>query len=97
MDFALTREQVAFRDAVRLCWAGGRGRYRDADWHQLLRFADRWEVPRLPVRGEDLVGRGIKPGPEVGRLLTALEDWWVANDFAPGREALLARLDALAH
>ena len=88
---------VAFRDAVRLCWAGGRGGHRDADWHELLRFADGWEVPRLPVRGEDLVGRGIKPGPEVGRLLTALEDWWVANDFVPGREALLARLDGLAH
>ena len=88
---------AAFRDAVRLCWAGGRGRHRDGDWHDLLRFADGWEVPRLPVRGEDLVGRGIKPGPEVGRLLTALEDWWVANDFSPGREALLTRLDALTH
>jgi poly(A) polymerase len=61
----------------------------------LLVFADDWEVPHLPVRGEDLVKRGIAPGPEIGQLLTALEDWWVANDFAPDREALLDRLDTL--
>ncbi len=85
----------AFRDAVRLDWAGGRGRYRDADWHVLACFADHWQAPGLPVRGEDLVQHGIRPGPEIGRLLSALEDWWVANDFTPDREALLARLDAL--
>ena len=86
---------AAFRDAVRLTWAGARGRWRDADWHALASFADHWQAPGLPVRGEDLVKRGIAPGPEIGQLLTALEDWWVANDFAPDREALLGRLDTL--
>lgn len=86
---------MAFGDAVRLIWAGSRGRFRDEEWRELLVFADSWQAPRLPVRGEDLVQRGIAPGPEIGRLLAALEDWWVANDFAPDREALLARLDAL--
>jgi len=86
---------AAFRDAARLAWAGNRGRWRDADWYALATFADHWQAPGLPVRGEDLVKRGIAPGPEIGRLLAALEDWWVANDFAPDREALLSRLDAL--
>jgi len=86
---------TAFRDAVRLIWAGSRGRFGDEDWREFLVFADNWPVPRLPVRGEDLVKRGIAPGPEIGRLLTALEDWWVANDFTPDRKALLSRLDGL--
>jgi poly(A) polymerase len=60
-----------------------------------VNLADEWTPPRLPVKGEDLVAHGIEPGPEIGRLLTALEDWWVASDFAPGREALLARLKVL--
>ncbi len=85
----------AFRDTVRLCWAGRRGRLRDADWRALLDFAGNWPLPRLPVKGADLVKRGIGPGPEVGRLLQALEDWWVANDFAPDRAALLERLERL--
>ena len=85
----------AFRDAVRLQWAGRRGRFGDDQWRDFLVFADTWPIPRLPVKGEDLVKRGIKPGPEVGRLLLALEDWWVANDFTPDRAALLDRLAKL--
>jgi poly(A) polymerase len=86
----------AFRDAVRLAWAGRHGRHADAEWRALLAFAETWRPPRLPVKGEDLVALGITPGPRVGKLLGALEDWWVASDFAPGRKALLARLDILA-
>jgi poly(A) polymerase len=86
----------AFRDAVRLAWAGRHGRHIDGEWRALLAFAESWKPPRLPVKGEDLVARGIAPGPRVGKLLGALEDWWVASDFAPRRKALLARLDILA-
>ncbi len=85
----------AFRDAVRLEWAGRRGRFGDGQWRDFLVFTDDWPIPRLPVKGEDLVKRGIKPGPEVGRLLLALEDWWIASDFTPDRAALLERLERL--
>jgi hypothetical protein len=28
----------------------------------------------------------------MGRLLTELEEWWIGRDFAPDRQACLARL-----
>jgi tRNA nucleotidyltransferase/poly(A) polymerase len=48
----------------------------------LVRLADTWTPPRMPVAGGDLVRAGLAPGPRIGQLLAALEAWWVAHDFA---------------
>ncbi len=42
-----------------------------------------WAVPRLPLKGGDIVARGIAAGPDVARILKAVEAAWVAEDF-PG-------------
>ena len=57
-----------------------------------LRFAQGWEKPVFPVTGKDLVRAGLKPGPEVGKRLKALEERWVESGFSLGREALLTSL-----
>ena len=49
--------------------------------------------PPFPLKGRDLRARGVPPGPELGRLLRALEDWWIAHAFQPDRAACLAELD----
>ena len=49
-----------------------------------------WEVPMLPVKGGDIVARGIAVGPDVARILKAVEAAWVAEDFpGPARVAQL--------
>ena len=40
---------------------------------------------------ETLLAAGIAPGPKLGQVLAALEDWWVASDFIPSKQDLLAR------
>jgi poly(A) polymerase len=59
----------------------------------LLELARGWKKPRLPLKGADLVARGMAPGPEVGQLLGAIEAWWEAGDFRAGRTAALAELE----
>jgi poly(A) polymerase len=54
-----------------------------------------WQAPRLPVTGDDLRARGVPAGPALGRLLAALEAWWLAEDMQPPRAACLAQLDRL--
>jgi poly(A) polymerase len=58
-----------------------------------------WEIPRLPLKGGEIVERGVSAGPEVAQILRDVEDRWVAEGF-PGRprvETLLAeRLAARA-
>lgn len=40
-----------------------------------------WQVPTLPVKGGDIVARGVAAGPDVARILKAVEAAWVAEDF----------------
>jgi poly(A) polymerase len=40
-----------------------------------------WEIPQLPLKGGEIVARGISAGPEVARILRAVEDRWVAEAF----------------
>ena len=63
-----------------------------APLHDLVRVAAGWERPVLPVRGADLAARGIA-GPAVGKGLKFVERWWIAQDFRPGREAALEKLE----
>jgi len=58
----------------------------------LVLAAAGWERPVLPVRGADLAARGIA-GPAVGKGLKFVERWWIAQDFRPGREAALEKLE----
>jgi poly(A) polymerase len=44
-----------------------------------------WDIPELPLKGGEIVARGVTAGPEVARILRAVEDRWVAESF-PGRE-----------
>ena len=85
--------RARFRDLALLAWAA---RGEGEAFRTMLEIADAWEEPRLPVRGADVLALGIEAGSEVGRLLAAVEAWWVAQDFAPDRAAALARLAALA-
>ena len=49
-----------------------------------------WEAPRLPLNGGALVERGVRKGPEVAKLLRAIEAEWVREGF-PDQQ----RLDGL--
>ena len=51
-----------------------------------------WPIPEFPLKGGEIVARGIAAGPEVARLMRAVEARWIAEGF-PGRgrvEQLLA-------
>lgn len=50
-----------------------------------------WKIPELPLKGGEIVARGVAAGPEVARILEAVETRWVAEGF-PGRERVEALL-----
>ncbi|MBX9897782.1 MAG: CCA tRNA nucleotidyltransferase [Qipengyuania sp.] len=49
-----------------------------------------WEVPRFPLKGGQIVARGVAAGPEVARMLRAVEKRWVEEGFPDA-----ARIDEL--
>lgn len=66
------------------------------DWQALLKLAREWTPPELPIGGADALKLGLTPGPRLGRLLAAVERWWIAGDFSADRTACLAELERLA-
>jgi poly(A) polymerase len=76
-----------YRDLALLAVA--RGRDPDPLAAHLARAAA-WPIPRLPIRGGDLVTLGLAPGPAVARTLRAVEAWWTEGDFSADRDACLA-------
>lgn len=66
-----------YRDRVLL--AAARRRRRSV--RRFLRLAEGWKAPRFPLHGRDVVAAGIAPGPAIGKMLAALEAWWIKDDF----------------
>ncbi len=76
-------------DRLLIGWA------RDGDdpaWKTQLARANGWTEKTFPVSGADVLALGIEPGPRVGELLRAAEDFWIGGGFAPDREGMLGYL-----
>jgi poly(A) polymerase len=82
-----------FLDALLLAWASGGAGGDDAGWRRLHALASRWQPPVLPVRGADVLARGVLPGPAVGRILAEVETWWIAAGFPADRAMIERALD----
>ncbi|MFK4003631.1 CCA tRNA nucleotidyltransferase [Qipengyuania sp. NPDC077563] len=56
------------------------------------RALDNWTAPQLPLKGGEIVERGMAKGPQVARTLQEVERRWVEEGF-PERERVMAMLD----
>lgn len=82
------------RDWLLLAWAEQAG---DGDkFRSLIDAARDWRPVALPVKGADALALGMTAGPEVGEILTAVENWWIDADFTPTRAECLDRLRAIS-
>ena len=83
-----------YRDvAVLIAAEGGMSRTRVTE---LLDLARGWTPPAFPLAGRDVIALGIPAGEQVGRLLSAVHDWWEEGDFTADRAHCLERLRDLA-
>ncbi len=79
----------AFRDRVRLGWADAPPGANAIGWRMLLSVAGNFRRPVFPLSGRDVMAAGVAEGPRVGKVLAAVEDWWIDNGF-PADDAALA-------
>ena len=88
-----------YRDLALLSWSDAlrEGRGEEAGRYcALVAAAEAWQPVFLPLKGADVLDLGIERGPEVGRLLMELEEWWIDGDFRAGRAECLEKLRELA-
>ena len=87
LSLASARMQARTHDAAML---------RAARLSTLLGLAERFEKPKFPLSGADVLKAGLPAGPKVGALLAVLENQWVDMNFSLSRDRLLERLETLA-
>ncbi len=83
------------RDRVLLSWAASPRDAGAIQWRMLLSIAESWKRPRFPLTGREAMVAGVPEGPEVGRVLGAVEAWWLEEDFLPDQEALMDKMKSI--
>jgi poly(A) polymerase len=85
---------TCFADAARLSFAHSRAAVGDRKWARLFKLPARWQAPRFPLSGKDLLDQGMASGPRLGQALQQAEDYWVAGDFAATKAELLTYIES---
>jgi tRNA nucleotidyltransferase/poly(A) polymerase len=79
-----------YSDCVLIAWSRSEAAVDDESWLSMIDLPRRWPAPEFAISGQDLITRGFKPGPELGKTLRELEERWIASDFKLSRDKLLA-------
>ena len=66
--------------------------WTEAGKSAVLQHLSTIEVPKFPLSGNDLIERGMKPGPKIGAELDRLEKQWIQSGFKLDRGGLLSIL-----
>jgi poly(A) polymerase len=59
----------------------------DGEWTAALAGIENWAIPTFPIKGGELVARGLTAGPLVARTLQAIEKIWVQESFPDAARA----------
>lgn len=86
IDLALRQWAIEMTDNPRL------PRERKEAWVALLERLRVWQDPIFPISGRDVLALGIPAGPDVGRVLSRVEEWWENGNYQADRQACLNRL-----
>jgi tRNA nucleotidyltransferase/poly(A) polymerase len=81
----------AAADALALAHAESAAPANDRQWLDAARFVENVTAPTFPIRGADLIARGVAPGKALGAALKTLQAKWIRAGF-PRDPAIVLRL-----
>lgn len=84
-----------FVDLCKLRWSEDKKASNQMQWRALIAMAESWQRPRLPLNGAQVIQAGVPAGPEVGRVLAEVEEWWIDADFTDDEFSIVERLKAV--
>jgi poly(A) polymerase len=87
--------EEAYRHDVLVEWARSGAEPDDPGWRSRFTLPERWQAPKFPIGGAEVLALGVPEGPTVGMILSGLEGWWMGNDFVPDETELHAKLREL--
>ncbi len=77
-------------DLLRLQMARDGVNFNDHNARFRAKIIEEWRPVFFPLQGRDLIQSGVEPGPKMGRLLKATENWWIEQSFKPDQDECLA-------
>ncbi len=83
----------AFQISVAISWLKSGAPLEDEKWRMIYKLPELWQRPEFPLTGQDLLDRGLAPGPSIGKKLAQLKKIWLEGDFQPGKEELLSHIN----
>lgn len=87
--------EAAFRERVLMAWTRSGDPPTSVAWRGRFTLPGRWQPPRFPLGGADVMSEGVAAGPRVGSILAALEERWIADNFITDATALRAQLQEM--
>lgn len=84
-----------FKDKAMLGWAADRKLSNAPQWRALLALADSWQRPVMELSGHEVMAAGVPNGPDIGRIIAEVEDWWIDSDFIDDKFSIIERLKAV--
>lgn len=90
-----TMGRETFLDRVKLEWARDERPTNGVQWRALLAMGEVWQKPELPLTGAEVMKAGVPEGPDIGRIIKEVEDWWIDADFTDDRLSIIERLKAI--
>ncbi len=71
----------AAADALALAFAESGARADDPQWLEAAAYLERTPAPVFPIKGADLIARGVSPGRQLGAVLKSLQAKWIRAGF----------------
>ncbi len=83
----------AAADALALAFAESAAPPDAPDWLEAARYLDETPAPAFPIKGADLIARGVPPGRKLGETLKTLQAKWIRAGFPRDPAAVLRLLE----
>ena len=87
----------AAADALALAFAESGASPDDPQWLEAASYLDETPAPVFPIKGADLIARGVAPGRQLGTVLKSLQAKWIRRRLPArscGRAAIAGRCSA---
>jgi len=83
----------AAADALALAFAESSASPHDPQWLEAAGFLNETPAPAFPIKGADLIARGVSPGRELGAVLKSLQAKWIRAGFPRDPASVLQLLE----
>jgi len=87
--------ETTYRQCAVLAWSLEGEAADVCAWEKIVTLPQRWQAPAFSPTGADVLALGLGAGPQVGEVLSQLEQEWIEAGFEWGTDEQMAQLKTI--